>query len=380
MRKQSVLLLGSYGQTNLGDDLLMYNYLWFLRSKGFKRIFVNASIPSNIPPVIRREFPELIVLKTYETTPLGWVKTLAKVSCVVYGGGTIFKELYGSTGRKKYAVISRILVFNYVARIMGLRVYHLHIGIGVLKTWLGRVITRLALGVAELSIFRDRQSYIMARDKLNVPGANICLATDGLFLNPVWQSVWHESDIKAPNGKPVVGVNFLADIPDWIDREKYIATIRTFVKSLLERENFVFLIPFQHSFNPNNDYDFMKREIVPHISEFKNFRLIKSLPIDEAIDAFKELDVFVGMRFHSLLLAASAKTRFLAVAYDTKCWRFVQSHKYPHGVRLEDADEATLQQAYNLLLNDYDSLPAELQRITEHEQKKGAQCIDRVRF
>lgn len=31
MKQKKVLLLGSYGQSNLGDDLLMWNYLELLR-------------------------------------------------------------------------------------------------------------------------------------------------------------------------------------------------------------------------------------------------------------------------------------------------------------------------------------------------------------
>ena len=34
---KKALLLGSYGQTNLGDDLLMYNLLDLLRRKGYSK-------------------------------------------------------------------------------------------------------------------------------------------------------------------------------------------------------------------------------------------------------------------------------------------------------------------------------------------------------
>src|SRR5678816_3599693 len=107
MNQKSVLLLGSYGQTNLGDDLLMYNYLTWLKSRGFTRIVVNASTNENIPQVVRDEFPDLEVRLTYKTSLLDWVRILRGVDCVVYGGGTIYKELYTTTGRSRYAVISR---------------------------------------------------------------------------------------------------------------------------------------------------------------------------------------------------------------------------------------------------------------------------------
>lgn len=112
--EKTVLLLGSYGQTNIGDDLLMWNYLTLLRESGFTKIHVNVNTPANIPAPVRREFPNLKIVLTYKTKLKDWFRLLGTVDYVVYGGGTIYKELYGSTGRGKYSVIWRIMVFTFL--------------------------------------------------------------------------------------------------------------------------------------------------------------------------------------------------------------------------------------------------------------------------
>jgi polysaccharide pyruvyl transferase WcaK-like protein len=52
------------------------------------------------------------------------------------------------------------------------------------------------------------------------------------------------------------------------------------------------------------------------------------------------------MRFHSLLLSLVNHVPFVAVAYDTKCWRFVQEVKYPYALELEKLNIKTLLEHY----------------------------------
>ncbi len=381
MHQKTALLLGSYGQTNLGDDLLMYNYLVFLRSRGFEHIIVNASSEPNIPEAIRHEFTELEVVLTYQTSLPMWVKILRRVDCVVYGGGTIYKELYSTTGRSKYAVISRILAFNILARMLGKPIYNLHIGLGVLKTGIGKWITKLALLTAHLTLLRDEKSYQFARQELHIPGNKLCSTTDGLFINNHWQKPWHGS-ISLPKGKykRIIGMNFLSDIPDWVDRDTYLQAVREFVTDMVKQKNFVVLLPFQHDFNAHNDYVFMKEEILPFVPAAENLVLAPSLPIDKAVGTFASLDLFVGMRFHSLLLATSAATPFIGIAYDTKCWRFMQETKYPYAIRLEDISAEGLANMYETLQQDLTTTHNNLGDIADDQLTKGQECLSNIKL
>jgi polysaccharide pyruvyl transferase WcaK-like protein len=382
MKEKSVLLLGSYGQTNLGDDLLMWNYLDLLSREGFKKIYVNASNEQNIPEVIKQRFPNLRVQLTYQTSLISWAKIIRRVSVVVYGGGTIFKELYSSTGRGKYSVIFRIMAFNIMALLLGAKIYNLNIGIGVLKTSLGRLITLLALKASAHTFLRDSESYLFAKNRLNMNPKKISLSTDGLFLNDLWLKPWHDYDLGvSPHGyKKVVGVNLLSDIPDWVNRKNYIQAARKFIGKLLADGNLVFLIPFQHDFNPNSDYAFMDRELGDLVEAHENLVQVKSVQIDQVVSLFKKLDVFVGMRFHSLLLAAVTETPFVGIAYDTKCTRFLKENNYPYSVALEGISEEKINSAYSALLKDVADVPKVLKDITTTQLKEGKECLQNLNF
>lgn len=381
MPKKKVLLLGSYGQTNLGDDLLMWNYLAFLRKQGFTQILVNANNEALIPDVIRRAYPDMQVIETYRTGMLGWLRILRRVDYVVYGGGTIYKELYASTGRSKHAVTLRMAVLNWLARLMGTKIYHLNIGIGSIKTWAGRAIAKIGLGAAAYTTFRDQLSYEYARHTLHLPPKRICQSTDGLFLDERWKKAWHVAPLNIDKKyKTVIGINLLSDIPDWVDRTHYIATARKLVRQLCEAGHFVVLMPFQHESSPTNDHVFMQKEIVPYLKKQRGWRLLEYTGIDQIGSLLDQCDAFIGMRFHSLLLATVTKTPFVAINYDTKCTRFIEETGYPHAVKLEELTLAAVEESLREVLKEKSDIKKLLGKITAAQYKQAEECLRKVKF
>ena len=381
MKRKKILLLGSYGQSNLGDDLLMWNYLELLQKKGYREIYVNANTTKFIPSAVKEAFPNLHIVLTYETSLKEYVRLIRSVDCIVYGGGTLYKELYGSTGRSPYSVITRLMGFNMLARLLGTRVYNLNIGIGSLKTRTGRFITKRALMASTKTIFRDRESYEFARDVLGVTPSKIEQSVDGLFTNPIWRSVWHGKKlaIDRKKYKRVVGINVLSDIPDWVDRKQYIATMRQFVTSVLERGDYVVFIPFQTDFNPRNDLAFMIEIFADIMKKYKNHTLLESVPIDLIHSYMTQCDVLVGMRFHSLLLASACNVPFVAVAYDTKCWRFINEIDHSYAVKLENLQYDELMRLYDESMNNRKPIQKQLKAATDkmyHEAEDGLRTLN----
>ena len=205
-----------YGQSNLGDDLLLYNYLRLLTSRGYGRIAVNVSRAELIPDIIKQKFPLLETFVTYDTSKARLIRLIRRSDIVVYGGGTVYKKLYKTTGRSGYSLILRILIFNAIALVLGKKIYHLQIGIGVLKTRLGWQITKFCLYPARYTLFRDNESYNFARTVLRLPSQKLDVSTDVLFIDSTWVQVWHQKELPTPSKpyKSVIGINVLHDVPD----------------------------------------------------------------------------------------------------------------------------------------------------------------------
>jgi polysaccharide pyruvyl transferase WcaK-like protein len=246
-------------------------------------------------------------------------------------------------------------------------VYHLNIGIGSLKTRLGRFITKLALASATKTVFRDKESFEIARDTLRVSPEKIEQSVDGLFIDPAWRSVWHKHDLKIDRKKykRIVGVNVLSDIPDWVDRAHYIRTMQKFVAEVLKSGDYIVFIPFQTAFNPRNDLTFMKNTFKNQLKGRTNYTVLSEVPIDHINSYFSQCDVLVGMRFHSLLLASASNLPFVAVAYDTKCWRFIEEIGYLHALKLEDLQYDDLAKMYEDALRSQRAIRKQLKQATD---------------
>jgi polysaccharide pyruvyl transferase WcaK-like protein len=367
MKARKILLLGSYGQSNLGDDLLMWNYLKLLEERGAKEIYVNANTTKFIPDAIKKSFPNLHIVLTYETSFMQYIQLIQSVDCIVYGGGTLYKELYSSTGRSPYGVIIRLMGFNILAKLLGTRVYHLNIGIGSLKTRLGRFITKRALSASTKTIFRDKESYDIAHDVLSVSPEKIQQSVDGLFMNSTWRSVWHKKDMKIDRKKykRVVGINVLSDIPDWVDRQSYIKTMQQFVTHVLDSGDYIVFIPLQTDFNPRNDLKFMQEIFSDVLKDRTNYSMLEQVPIDLIHSYMTQCDVLVGMRFHSLLLANTCNLPFVAIAYDTKCWRFIEEIGYSYAIKLENLQYELLVDLYDSAIDNQKTIRGQLKAATE---------------
>lgn len=366
MKQKRALLLGSYGQSNLGDDLLMWNYLELLREKGFKEIYVNANTIELIPKPIKKAFPGLKVINQYKTSLLDYVRLIKKVDCIVYGGGTLYKELYASTGRSPYSVIVRLMGFNLLARMLGTKLYHLNIGIGSLKTGWGRFVSKIALNAANMTVFRDQRSYDFAKDTLRVSARKIQKSVDGLFLNHIWERPWRKANIvvERKKFKNIIGVNVLSDIPDWVDRDRYIAAMRRFVGELMDQGNYVIFVPFQHAYNPRSDLVFIQENFKDLLKKHKNSLLLKEVPIELASSYLQQCDLFVGMRFHSLLLSTVNRVPFVAVTYDTKCSRFIDEADYRYAMELEKLQPDNLLKLCHKALASKDKVKKQLDTVS----------------
>lgn len=329
-KKGTILLLGSFGQTNLGDDILLLNFIDFLVGLGVKKIIINANDQRNIPSSIQ---PRVEIIKTYDTSPLVWLGTIFKVDAVVYGGGSVYRELPKSTGRGRYSVMIRIAIFNIVAKIFGRPVLNLNIGIGALDSSISVFITKICLKFSSYSVFRDKNSYFLAKNVFKIHDNKICLGVDGFFLNPEW----NKPKAKAGDYKKrkTIGLNILSDVGDSVDRTVYIYAIRRFVNYLLEKEYTINFIPFQTSFNKNNDLDFFTKEFSTYIKS-KRIHLEENVSSENILEIFSKIDIFIGMRFHSLLISTATTTPFLSIDYDIKCTNYLKEYNYPHSVKLGD--------------------------------------------
>jgi len=351
-----VLIIGSFGQTNLGDDLLMCNFVDYFSKKGIKKIFVNANNSFNIPNSIQNK---VVVFNTYKSSIITWLKVIFSVDFIVYGGGTIYKELYKSTGRRKYSVIILICLFNIFTRILNKKIVNCCIGIGSVKTRIGKIIIYISLFFSNLTIFRDSGSYSYAVNDLKLSKERVFLGVDGLFIDKRWRMDRYK---KVKSKK--VGVNFLSDIPDWINEEDYINSIVLFIDYLKFSGYELVFVSFQKAYNKNNDTVFFNEKIRPRVK----FEIDVLEPgVDNVVSIYNDIGYFIGMRLHSLILSTVTYTPFVAVNYDKKCKNYINDIRYEYSVDLEDISFDALRREFEAMKNNSKEISKQLVQITDFQ-------------
>lgn len=155
MGAQHLLLLGAYGQHNIGDDALLEV---FVAQLGGEPLLVNSATPAETAARYGVD-----VLPTYNlwASP-GRARGVLDARALVFGGGSLLKEIEGSVAaRLRYML--RIIGLLELGRRTGKPTAMLGVGMGPLHTPIFRRLARIAAERTSLVCVRDRASAELLR-------------------------------------------------------------------------------------------------------------------------------------------------------------------------------------------------------------------------
>ncbi|MBK1989148.1 polysaccharide pyruvyl transferase CsaB [Sphaerospermopsis aphanizomenoides BCCUSP55] len=304
-----VLLSGYYGKGNGGDEALLATLLQML--------------PPHVTPVVLSGNPEETSrrygVESYNRMAfLQVIKALRSCDVFIWGGGSLMQDVTSTISPFYYGGLMAI------AQVMGLKTVAWGQGIGPLlrpqTRWLAK---RNFAGCIQVSV-RDRKSSALLSDW----GIPHILAPD-----PVW----------ALESKPV---SELADLPkpriavtlrnhSQLTKNRLINLTSALVSLQQTTQALILLLPFQKSED---------LEIAEQIHlQLKNNSQILCLEDPQLLKgAFQGVDMVIGMRLHSLIMAASEGCRCFALSYDPKVNRLMEDLEIP-GWDLQDLpDDANI--------------------------------------
>ena len=308
----SVLLMGAYGQDNLGDEALLEVHLQQLAGA---RVVVASSSPRQTGA--RYDVPSV---RTY-----GGARTLHAFlasRAVVYGGGSVVKEL--PRPQPGYRVVAALAFLGSLARLTGRRIVYSAVGVERLRTRLGRALARVALRAAHLLHVRDEGSRRLLAEMHADAGARV-VADPAFLLREDEAAVRRAEAVLAPaRGRPVVVLN-----PMWsgevdLPREDVVRAFAALAEEVVATlDAHVLLLPFKTA---GHDDD---AELAKHVARrVARPGRVDLAPLDlrpaEALAIMRRSALVVGMRHHGTLLALVAGTPVLAVPYAPKTRHLVE--------------------------------------------------------
>jgi polysaccharide pyruvyl transferase CsaB len=295
-----VLLAGAFGQRNPGDEALLRS---FLRALPRGRVVVASSdpvattsahaceaIPSGRPQVVARE--------------------LKRADALVIGGGTVFKTLHPSSGRRPHALLRNATLLAGAARTFGRPLLLTGVGVGSLATRRSQQLSRRLVRAADLLVLRDEESAAV----LTGIGAP---APFRVGADPAWTLL--DEPPAEPRERASIAIVALSHLAGDMNLA---ATVVERLAPLLETGLEVRLQPWQHTGDPD-----LARAVAADLGNV----VVLDPPADlaEARSGFATAQLVIGMRFHALVAAAAAGTPFVAVDHELKLGAIARRFSQP---------------------------------------------------
>ncbi|MEA3201542.1 MAG: hypothetical protein QOE90_2970 [Thermoplasmata archaeon] len=279
-----VLLLGAYGQDNLGDEALLEAHLQQLAGH---EITVASSDPAGTAARYR--------VPSVPTYGAAMMRAMQRSDHVVFGGGSVLKELPPPHARHR--LLAGIAM---AAALRGPRVALSAVGVERIATGAGRGLVRFAAKRAGLLHVRDAGSARL----LAAMGAKreARVVADAAFLLEPTSPVRTE-------GRPLIVLNPMRSGEVDCPRERVVASFAALARHAARAHDArVVAMPFKTS---GRDEDVS-------LAAALGVEVLPAQRPSEALATLAQADLFVGMRHHGVLLALHAGTPALAIPYAPK--------------------------------------------------------------
>lgn len=307
-----IVFLGTHGQYNIGDELLLETFLTQLGSQ--HRYLVNSYDPGFTRAQRRPRFDVRVIDTGADRLQL--LRALRGADLLVFGGGSIIKELYASTGRNPYSTLAMILgVVTFARRIARKPVAMLNIGVGPLRTRTGLWLARRILSQVDLVTVRDQKSFDTCREI----GIDATLVPDAVFSTDDEFLLRPADDTPAPrsDGPLRVALNLNFDIENPAAWEPFLDRLAAALESVHARHPLeVHSLPMQIGFKDHDDVEVLDA-LAGRLASVPFVRHEPRTHVDAA-RLIRDSDVLVSERLHAIVMASLLGVPSFVLAYDVK--------------------------------------------------------------
>ena len=308
-----IVFLGTHGQYNIGDELLLETFLTQLGTE--HHYVVNSYDPAFTRRQLAGRFDVEVIDTTRDRLRLG--RELLRCDLLCFGGGSIIKELYASTGRHRYSTLAMILgIVSFTHWIARKPIAMFNIGVGPLRTKGGHRLAKAILSQVDQLTVRDGKSLTTCREL----GLSPVQATDAVFsAQPDWLlggEIAARSPV--PGSRPLrVALNLNYDIENPDNWELFLERLAAALEQVHATHPLeLHALPMQVGFKQHDDgeilRDFAAR--VPGITMHQHELRTHA----DAARLIRSCDLLVSERLHAIVMASILGVPSYVLAYDVK--------------------------------------------------------------
>lgn len=305
-----ILLLGSYGRGNIGDDAFLAAALRHFPEG--TPLYLNSAHDELLPKIARGRVQTIATGDNHDLKKK--FKAFKDIKHVVYGGGDLWVELYGD--RYPRQSLYKMLGMNMAARLAGKKVHYLGCGIGNLHGY-SLFLARASARLANTVIVREARSA-------KVLGLSRSVVLPDLTTSLDWP-------VKPPNyepGKPfTIGISILYHLPNPEQTfPQLLETLHDFVAGLPAGKFRVVLFPMLISPSDAKDDLWAARQLQLALND-ADVTISPARELDDFVSELASIDLMIGARLHANILAMLTGTPCLGIAYRPKVMSFFAANK-----------------------------------------------------
>lgn len=291
MSVNSVAITGYYGRDNVGDEVLLSSLLDLITERyGDVEVYV-------LTKDVDRTESLHDVTAVAEGNPIEWLRTSILVDTLVIGGGGLF----ANSVHLRYPILILInIVLNNPIWVVG-------VSVAPIENAYDEALLRFALNSVEAIVVRDEDSKARLRDIGVSKGINVVpdLAFAGNEKHEASLPEEIPEEFIAVSVRPPTGYS-----RSELDTEELARSLDSLKESL---DTEILFLPFK----PDVDTEASRQvagemgyqvEVMQNPNDFREIETILS-----------EADLLVGMRLHSVILAARNHIPFVGLSYHPKC-------------------------------------------------------------
>ncbi len=312
-----VLIAGYYGFGNLGDEAILVGIVRRLKEgwPGARLRVTHGGFSPVLPDVEPVPWNDLPAL----------VEAAHTADLIVLGGGGIFFDYWAfeadSVLTRRMGGVTYYATFPLLATLLRKPLAIWAVGVGPFRSEAARRLTRLSFLQADYASVRDPDSAAVLAE-LGIEADRVTVAADPAFdLEPVSrqrvEQILRREGV--PFGRPLLGVA----LRQWdvgVDPEVWVTAVAAALdRFVVAHDLTAIFIPFQQVPGHLTDDRQAALEVAARMScPDRVVMLAGNYSPEEVAGLLAQCDLVVGMRLHSVVLAAVAGTPAVCLVYDPK--------------------------------------------------------------
>jgi polysaccharide pyruvyl transferase WcaK-like protein len=288
-----------------------------------------------------------------------FIATFADADVAIAKGGSY---LYAMGGIRELVYLWRMLYPIRVAKMLSPRVVLLGVSIGEFRSPGSSKLARAVLGRGVELYVREQWSFDRAREDLHLPAGSVRMVPDLAFLTRSRASGARASAVPEGDGATIgVTVRHHSFAPGGVAaaRAKYVSGTAEALRGLIDGGHAAKVV-----FVPQVDEDAsLAREIAGLVDRPEQVDLVEvRLDLDALLAIYESLDVLLGARLHSVILAAVVGVPSVHVVYEPSKSQgtLALMGMEEFGIRYEDVTAEQLVRLMRRLIDDRHELSAAL--------------------